>query len=59
DGFPMLAMRAPIDLRSAVFINRGDLTAASGRDDRVPIWKAMKNMTKENTPIVVEKEIGG
>ncbi|MFG0298203.1 MAG: polyribonucleotide nucleotidyltransferase [Phycisphaerales bacterium JB047] len=55
----MLAMRAPIDLRSAVFINRGDLTTAHGRDERASYWKAQKNMTKENTPIVVEKEIGG
>ena len=38
----MLAMRAPIGLRSGVCINRGNLTAAYGRDNRTLIWKAKK-----------------
>lgn len=38
----MLAMRAPIDLRSGVSINRGNLTAATGREERASYWKAQK-----------------
>lgn len=55
----MLAMCTPIDCRSGACINRGDLTAAADATNASMILEGKDNMTKENTPIVVEKEIGG